>query len=264
MKLKDSSAELGELDDLEKLAFNEKLHGYTDSGESRERLLLLADELHLGVSEEFHSIAEDFEKRKLLLLFAKFLGNRIEYCSVQRDRVAIVDRIEILIPCGLHNNIRVPSNLLTHLRKQINNRGDFTPLQRKLLGERLEEAINQSIGSGTNASFNYTYKGTMLQVVSLSGVKLVQVMDNWAAIVDIAFADLSNPDELELKGKWCDLGERFVDCMLLMNYKYDMEPSEVDRFQLCMDLFTYRYRELLGIDAETNYVQNMSSGVFRY
>ena len=43
-----------------------------------------------------------------------------------------------------------------------------------------------------------------------------------------------------------------------------MNPAEVNRFQLCIDIFCNIYRELFGINAETNYIQNMSAGVFRY
>ncbi len=110
-----------------------------------------------------------------------------------------------------------------YIFRVINERRDLTNAQKELLREKLEDAINKSIGSGTNGSFKFTYKGTMLQVVSLSEVKLVQVMNNWAALVDVAFAGLEKPADLELKARWCDVGERFVDCMLLMNYKYDMD-----------------------------------------
>lgn len=151
-----------------------------------------------------------------------------------------------------------------YIFRVINERRDLTNAQKELLREKLQDAINKSIGSGTNGSFKFTYKGTMLQVVSLTEVKLVQVMDNWAALVDVAFAGLEKPADLELKARWCDVGERFVDCMLLMNYKYDMDAKESERFQLCCDLFTSCYRDLMGEDAETNYIQNMSAGVFRY
>ena len=84
----------------------------------------------------------------------------------------------MLVPCGLHNNLRVPSSLLTYLRKEVNERSDYSVIQKKVLGERLEQLINQSIGSGTTANFSYTITGSRVQVVSLSGVKLIQVMDN--------------------------------------------------------------------------------------
>jgi hypothetical protein len=60
----------------------------------------------------------------------------------------------MLIPCGLHNNIRILSNHLTNLRKEINKREDLTAVQKKALSEKLEQAINESIGSGNNANFN--------------------------------------------------------------------------------------------------------------
>jgi hypothetical protein len=269
MKLKDDllsgPEKEGELCDYEKLAINEKLHGYSYSEVSRQRLLTIAVELkYTDLAESCAAATTVYEERKLLLLFAKFLGNRMEYCSQPRPHGAIVNRIEMILPCGMHCVIRVDSTLLTNGCKQIDSRTDITQVQKKLLQERLEEAINQSIGSGTSAAFRFTFKGDMIQTVSLSAVKLVQVMDNWAALVDIIFADLTEPADLALKAKWRDMGERFVDCMLLMNYKFDMGPVEVKRFQLCMDLFTRLFRELIGQKAETNYVQNMSAGVFRY
>jgi len=256
----------GQHSDYRKLQVNERIHGIDpDDPRTTQRLLDLAIELQLINANTLNALPGEFEKRKLILLFAKFIGNRIEYCNVTRDRARIVTRIEMMIPCGLHNNIRIPANLLTNLRRQINERRDLTAVQKKLLGEKLEEIINKSIGSGTSANFTYTVKGGMLQVVSLSCVKLIQVMDNWAALVDVVFAGLDDPDDIELKLKWCDVGERFVDCMLLLNYKYDLvTAAEISRFQLCMDIFCSCYRDLLGRNAETNYIQNMSAGVFKY
>ena len=259
------SPEDGELTDLLKLKFNERIHGiYADDPITTERLVSLAIELELISADILHALPSEFERRKLILLFAAFLGNRIEYCNIKRDRDPIVTRIEMMIPCGLHNNIRIPSNLLTHLRKEVNARQDFGLAQKKLLGEKLEETISKSIGSGTSANFKYAYKGSMLQAVSLSQVKLTQVMDNWASLVNVVFVDLNDDASIARKLKWSDLGERFVDCMLLLNYKWDMTPTDVIRFQLCCDLFCSLYRELLGDNSETKYIHNMSSGVFRY
>ena len=255
----------GEQRDYDKLVANERLHGIrTDDPITTNRLIDLAIEMKLISAAEFLACINEFEKRKLILLFAKFLGNRIEYCNVKRDNIPIITRIEMLMPCGLHNNIRVPSNLLTNLRKEVSTRADFTAVQRKALGEKLEVEINKSIGSGNSANFKYTIDQTRVQVVSLSCVKLGDVMDNWASLVAIVFAGLNEPDQIDKTDKWTDLGERFVDCMLLLNYKYDMTPLEVIRFQLCMDIFCGIFRELLGVNAETNYIQNMSAGVFRY
>jgi hypothetical protein len=93
----------------------------------------------------------------------------------------------------------------------------------------------------------------------------MQVMDNWAALVDVVFGGLTEPEDIERKLMWCDLGERFVDCMLLLNYKFDMTTAEeINRFQLCLDLFCSSYRDLIGMDRETNYIQNMSAGVFQF
>jgi len=266
MKLNELAApEMGELSDSDKLTANERIHGIDANDlNTTQRLLSLAIGLELFSDAVLDALPNIFEKRKLILLFTKFIGNRIEYCNIKQLVAAIVSRIEMLMPCGLHNCIRIPCNLLTHLRKLINERHDLTPSQRKLLGEKLEETISKSIGSGTNATFTYTYKGSMLQVVSLTCVKLVQVMVNWSSLVNVVFADLNDPDGIKLKEKWCDLGERFLDCMYLFTYKYDMTPQKISRFQLCCDLFCSRYRELVGINAETNYIQNMSAGVFRY
>jgi hypothetical protein len=55
-------------------------------------------------------------------------------------------------------------------------------VQKKLLGEKLEETISMSIGSGISAKFTYTVKGGMFQVVSLSCVRQIQVMDNWEEV----------------------------------------------------------------------------------
>jgi hypothetical protein len=256
----------GQKSDLYKLEVNERIHGIkADDPMTTQRLIDLSIEMNLISLDVFDALPSVFEKRKLILLFAKFIGNRIEYCNIERERTPIITRIEMLIPCGLHNNIRIPSNLLTNLRKEINKRNDLTAVQKKALGEKLEQTINESIGSGTNTNFNYTYKGSLLQVVSLSGVKLVQVMDNWAALVEVVFADLDDPVSIEQKLKWCDLGHRFVDCMYLLNYKYDMTTEqEISRFQLCIDLFCSCYRDLLGTNSESNYIQNMSAGVFSY
>jgi hypothetical protein len=267
MKLNETALpQKGQLSDFDKLKANERIHGIrADDPMTTQRLVDLAIEMNLISIDVFDAFTSAFEKRKLILLFAKFIGNRIEYCNVERERTPIVTRIEMLIPCGLHNNIRIPSNLLTNLRKEINKREDLTAVQKKALGEKLEQAINESIGNGTNANFNYTYKGSLLQVVSLSGKKLVEVMDNWAALVDVVFADLDDPVSIEHKLKWFDLGHRFVDCMYLLNYKYDMTTEkEISRFQLCIDLFCSCYRDLLGTNSETNYIQNMSAGVFSY
>ena len=267
MKLNEMALpENGQLSDNEKLEANERIHGiHADSPMTSQRLLDLAVEMNLISLNTFNALPDVFEKRKLILLFAKFIGNRIEYCNVERDRDPIVTRIEMMIPCGLHNNLRIPSSLLTYLRKEVNERNDYTVLQKKVLGERLEEVINQSIGSGTNANFSFTITGSRVQVVSLSGVKLIQVMDNWAALVGVVFGGLNSPEDMERQSKWCDLGERFVDCMLLLNYKFDMTTeAEFNRFQLCVDLFCSCFRDLIGIDKETNYIQNMSAGVFKF
>ena len=252
-----------ELSDYNKLVINERMHGINDA-DCTQRLYDLAIELNITTQEVYNGLPNEIARRKFILLFAKFIANRIEYCNVRHSHEPLVTRIEMLVPCGLHNNIRVPCNLLTHLRKVIDGRADMTVVQRKLLGEKLEETISKSIGSGTNSKFNYTYKGSMLQVVSLSGVKLINVMDNWASLVNVVFSDLDTPENLLLKMKWTDLGERFADCIMLLNYKFDMTASEVTRFQLCMDLFCSRYRDVIAINAETNYIQNMSAGVFRY
>jgi hypothetical protein len=258
--------EKGQLSDNEKLEANERIHGiHADSPMTSQRLMDLAIEMNLIPLNTFHALPDAFEKRKLILLFAKFIGNRIEYCNVERDRDPLVTLIEMLVPCGLHNNLRIPSSLLTYLRKEVNERIDLSVLQKKVLGERLEQVINQSIGSGNNANFSYTITGSRVQVVSLTGVKLIQVMDNWAALAGVVFGGLNSPEDIERQSKWCDLGERFVDCMLLLNYKFDMTTEdEFNRFQLCVDLFCTCFRDLIGIDKETNYIQNMSAGVFKF
>ena len=258
--------EKGQLSDNEKLEANERIHGiHADSPMTSQRLMDLAIEMNLIPLNTFHALPDAFEKRKLILLFAKFIGNRIEYCNVERDRDPLVTLIEMLVPCGLHNNLRIPSSLLTYLRKEVNERTDLSVLQKKVLGERLEQVINQSIGSGNNANFSYTITGSRVQVVSLTGVKLIQVMDNWAALAGVVFGGLNSPEDIERQSKWCDLGERFVDCMLLLNYKFDMTTEdEFNRFQLCVDLFCTCFRDLIGIDKETNYIQNMSAGVFKF
>jgi hypothetical protein len=267
MKLNEVSVpKKGQLPDYEKLVANERIHGiYADDPMTSQRLIDYAIEKDFISLDTFHAFPDVFATRKLILLFAKFLGNRIEYCNTERDNAPIVTRIEMLVPCGLHNNIRVPASLLTNLRVEINRRKDLSAVQKKLLGEKLEEVINKSIGSGTNSNFRYTIEGSRVQVVSLSGVKLMQVMDNWAALVDVVFGGLTEPEDIERKLMWCDLGERFVDCMLLLNYKFDMTTAEeINRFQLCLDLFCSSYRDLIGMDRETNYIQNMSAGVFQY
>jgi hypothetical protein len=125
---------------------NERIHGIDPNDPlTTQRLLNLVIELQLMDVNTLDALPDEFEKRKLILLFAKFIGNRIEYCNVTRDRSRIVTRIEMMIPCGLHNNIRIPCNLLTHLRRQINERRDLTLVQKKLHGEKLEETINMHV-----------------------------------------------------------------------------------------------------------------------
>lgn len=265
MYLKETgSSKKGELTDLKKLLANERIHGIDAADPTTtQRLLDLASELKVFTQEELRK-RNAFERRLLVLLFVKFIANRVEYCNVKRDRTPVVFRFEMLIPCGLHNIIRVSSTALQNLRKEVNNRKDLTVQQKKLFGEKLEERINASIGSGGNSSFNFTIDNSRVQVVSLTGVKLVQVMRNWSSLVDAVFQGLDSPTDLERKFKWCDLGERFVDVIYLLNFKYDMTTRQIDRFQLCVDLFCSRFRELIGEDMETNYIQNMSAGVFRY
>ena len=98
---------------------------------------------------------------------------------------------------------------------------------------------------------------------------LVPRNSNGSLLHDIAHTrDKENKKKVyksERQSKWCDLGERFVDCMLLLNYKFDMTTEdEFNRFQLCVDLFCTCFRDLVGIDKETNYIQNMSAGVFKF
>jgi hypothetical protein len=105
----------------------------------------------------------------------------------------------------------------------------------------------------------------MIQPVSLSEVKLTQVMDNWAALVNVVYAGLTDNVNIKLRNKWIDLGERFVDVMLLMNNKNDMvSEKETNRFQLVLDIFSRLYRDLVGENKETNYMQNISAGIFRF
>jgi hypothetical protein len=164
----------GDQPDYTILAANELIHGIDASNPiTTQRLTELAIDMNLISADTLHDLPSEFEKRKLILLFANFFGNRIEYCKVKRDHEPIVTRIEMLMPCGLHNNIRIPANLLTNLRKVIDRRTDIRALQKKLLGEKLEQTISESIGSGTCADFKYTYSDSMIKVVSLSGVKLV-------------------------------------------------------------------------------------------
>lgn len=102
-----------ELSDSAKLEWNERIHGVKN--DSKQRLLDFAVELGLIDLVTFGGLTDDFERRKLLLLFAKFMGNRLEYCSVQKDKEPIVTLIEMLLPCGLHNNMRIPAHLVTNL-----------------------------------------------------------------------------------------------------------------------------------------------------
>ena len=266
MCLKEGGAsKKGELSDYKKLEANERIHGIdAEDPLTTQRLVDLALELNYISAHILQALPNNFERRKLILLFAKFIGNRLEYCNVKRDRTRVVTRIEMLIPCGIHNNIRIPSTLLTYLRKEVDNRKDLLAPQKMLFGQKLEESINASIGSGNSASFNFTIEKSRVQVVSLTGVKLFQVMGNWSSLVDVVFAGLDAPADMEKRMKWCDLGERFLDIMYLLNFKYDMNSSQIDRFQLCVDLFCSRFRELIGLDKETNYIQNMSAGVFSY
>ena len=118
MGLKEAAvAKTNELSDYRKLELNERIHEiYADIPMTTQRLVNLAAEMKLISADILNALPSDFERRKLILLFAKFLGNRIEYCQVKRDRDPVVTRIEMLVPCGLHNNIRIPGTLLTQLR----------------------------------------------------------------------------------------------------------------------------------------------------
>ena len=99
----------GEKSDREKLYMNEKLHGILDASCSQ-RLQSLAMELGVITEADINPLSH-FQIRKLNVMFAKFLGNRIEYCSVVRETDPIVTLIEMIFPCGMHNGIRIQPHL---------------------------------------------------------------------------------------------------------------------------------------------------------
>jgi hypothetical protein len=134
MYLKETgSSKKGELTDLKKLLANERIHGIDAADPTTtQRLLDLASELKVFTQEELRK-RNAFQRRLLVLLFVKFIANRVEYCNVKRDRTPVVFRFEMLIPCGLHNIIRVSSTALQNLRTEVNNWIDLTSTTEKIV-----------------------------------------------------------------------------------------------------------------------------------
>ena len=115
-----------------------------------------------------------------------FFSNRVSYCGqpYKKGIVPLLTQFENAPPCGLHTNMRVPENIVTHALQMVEDNQTITRKVKTDIFALVQTHINQTLGSNHAVKITLT-SNHKVETVSMSNVKMTKIVEVFPTMVNM-------------------------------------------------------------------------------